>query len=88
MMVCTKDAATLTFVLEGDRIVEFLASFNPEYDQVRVQILGKEKLSSVNEVFFMIRSEEHRRIAKFDEPNPKGLAMISYKVDVSRSKSQ
>ena len=51
-MVCGKDAATLNSILERDRIVKLLAGLNTEYDQVRVQVLGREKLSYLNEVFF------------------------------------
>ncbi|KAG8381704.1 hypothetical protein BUALT_Bualt05G0000400 [Buddleja alternifolia] len=75
-MVCSEDATTLTTMLERDRIVEFLAGLNPEYDQIRIQILGKKKLPSLNEVFSMIRSEEHRRIAMLDESNIDRSAMI------------
>lgn len=31
-MVCSEDVATLNFILERDRIVEFLAALNAEYD--------------------------------------------------------
>ncbi|KAG8373611.1 hypothetical protein BUALT_Bualt11G0042300 [Buddleja alternifolia] len=78
-MVCSEDATTLTTMLERDRIVEFLAGLNPEYDQIRIQILGKKKLPSLNEVFSMIRSEEHRRIALLDESNIDKSVMISAK---------
>ncbi|KAG8391091.1 hypothetical protein BUALT_Bualt01G0151800 [Buddleja alternifolia] len=55
----SEDATTITSMLERDRILEFLVGLNPEYDQIRIQILGKKKLPSLNEVFPMIRSEEH-----------------------------
>ena len=58
-MVCGEDAATLNSILERDRIVEFFARLNTEYDQIRVQILGREKLSSLNEDFLVVRSEEN-----------------------------
>ena len=61
-MLCNEDATTLISILERDNIVEFFVCLNPKYDQMRVQSLGKEKLSSLNEVFSMIRNEEHRRI--------------------------
>ncbi|KAG8379348.1 hypothetical protein BUALT_Bualt07G0079000 [Buddleja alternifolia] len=74
-----EDATTLTTMLARDRIVKFLAGLNPEYDQIRIQILGKKKLPSLNEVFSMIRSEEHQRIATLDESNIDRSAMISAK---------
>ena len=87
-MVCNEDTVILTSMLERDRIVELLAGLNPEYDLVRVRILSQEKLQSLNEVFFIIRSEEHRRIAMFNDPNPEGSAMVSNNVQGSWSKSQ
>jgi len=86
-MVYSEDAATLTFILEGYMIVEFLVGLNTKYDQVRVQILGTEKLSSLNDTFSMIPNEEYRRITMFDEPNAKGSTMISNKMDVSHSRT-
>ena len=50
-MVCSANVATLNKIMERDRIVVFLAGLNSVFDQVRVQILGREKLPSLNEVF-------------------------------------
>jgi len=66
-MVCSADAATLNQIIERDGIIEFLAGFNSEFDQVRVQILGWEKLPSLNEVFAIIRSEENQMIVMLNE---------------------
>ena len=67
--------------------MEFLASLNTEFDQVRVQILSREKLHSLNEVFAMVRSEENRRVAMLSEPNTKGSAMVSNKGEGARLRS-
>ena len=80
-MKCSEDAATLAIIFERDRVVEFLACLNAEFDQVRVQILGKEKLPSLNEVFSIVRNEEYRRIAMLNEVNPDGSAMVTNKMD-------
>ena len=89
-VVCSEDATTRTSIFERDIIVEFLAGVNTEHDQiqVRVWILGREKLPSLNEVFSMIRSEEHRRIAMFNEFNPEGSTTVSNQMDGSCSRSQ
>ena len=58
-MLFSEDATTLTTMLERDRIMEFQACLNPEYDQLGIQILGKKELPSLNEVFSLVRSEEH-----------------------------
>lgn len=60
-MKCSEDADSLFKFTEGERVDEFLAGLNMEFDQVRVQILGKEELSSLNEAFDIIREEEGRR---------------------------
>ena len=40
---------------------DFLAGLNVELDQVKVQILGKDSLPSLNEAFAIVRGEEGRR---------------------------
>lgn len=79
-MVCSEDDVILTSMLERDRIVEFLVGLNPEFDQVRVQILTKKKMPSLNEVYFIVRSEEHRRTTMFNDLNLEGSAIVSNRV--------
>lgn len=43
--------------VEKDRIYDFLAGLNIEFDAVRVQILGKEDLPSLNETIATIRAK-------------------------------
>ena len=57
-MKCSEDDAMLRKFVEREKIFRFLSSFNVEFDQVRVQVLGKDDLSSINEVFSIIRAEE------------------------------
>ncbi|RDX93353.1 hypothetical protein CR513_24404, partial [Mucuna pruriens] len=44
--------------LDQGIIFKFLHDLNFAYNPIRVQILGKEKLPSLSEVFFIVRSEE------------------------------
>ncbi|XP_061350484.1 uncharacterized protein LOC133295656 [Gastrolobium bilobum] len=60
-MQCTADATTLAKEVENERIFDFLAGLNPEYDPIRVQILGKETFPSLSAVFNTVRGEESRR---------------------------
>jgi len=78
-MVCNANATTLNQIIEKDKIVEFLASLKPKFDQVRVQILGRGKLPTLNEVFAMVRSEENRRMVMLRESNTNGSAIITNK---------
>jgi len=59
-MQCSDDVVILKKYMEIERIFEFLAGLNIEFDQVRVQILGKESLPLLNEVLSLIRAEEGR----------------------------
>ena len=53
-MKCSKDVAMVLKFVERERIFEFLARLNVEFDQVRVQVLGKETLPSLQGVFSII----------------------------------
>lgn len=57
---CPDDAVILKNYTKKDRIYNFLVSLNVEYDQVRVQILGKE-LPSLNETIRIIWAKESRK---------------------------
>lgn len=57
----SEDAALHKRCLENERMYNFLAGLNIEFDAIRVQILGKEDLPSLNEVIFIVRAEEGRR---------------------------
>ena len=87
-MVCQADTATLNQILERDRIAEFLACLNLEFDQVRVQILGKDKLPSLNEVFSIVRSEENRRGAMLGGSNMEGSTLLSSNKSWKQSTNQ
>ena len=61
--------------MERERIYEFLAGLNAKFDQVRVQILGKEEVPSLSEVFSIIRAEEGMRSVMLDSPAIEGSAL-------------
>jgi len=65
-MQCTTDSSTLAKFLERVRIFKFLSGLNSEFDPIRVQILGKEILPSLSEVFHIVRGEETRRSVMLD----------------------
>ncbi|KAK0577178.1 hypothetical protein LWI29_029047 [Acer saccharum] len=75
-MESSKDAATLRRFLEKERIYVFLAGLNIEFDAVRVQILGKEDLPSLNEAIGIIRGEESRRGVMLESKTVERSAMI------------
>ncbi|KAJ9552519.1 hypothetical protein OSB04_016564 [Centaurea solstitialis] len=67
----SEDVASLIKFIEGERIYEFLAGLNMEFDQVQIQVLGKEELPTLNEVFAIIRGEEGRRSVMIEAPTIK-----------------
>lgn len=77
------NTSTIATIFDRDRVVEFLARLNVYFDQVQVQILGKEKLPSLNEVFSIVHSEEYRRITMLNEIPFEGSAMVINKKDAT-----
>jgi len=75
----SKDAITLAQFVERSRIFKFLSGLNPEYDPIRAQILRKERLHSLSEVFFIVRGEEARQMVMMNEASTEGAAMFSGK---------
>ncbi|RDY09811.1 hypothetical protein CR513_05760, partial [Mucuna pruriens] len=53
-----RDDPKFEALVERGRIFKFLHDLNFEYDPIRVQILGKEKLHSLFEAFSIVQSEE------------------------------
>ncbi|XP_039145764.1 uncharacterized protein LOC120283005 [Dioscorea cayenensis subsp. rotundata] len=83
-MKCNDDTQTLLKLLEEERIFQFLAGLNIEFDQVRVQQLGKEETPSLEEVYSAIKAEENRRTVMLETQPAIGSAMISTKPNHSR----
>ena len=74
-MKCSEDAAMLRKFVDRERIFKFLVGLNIEFDQVRVQVLRKEDLSSINEVFSIIRAEEGWRGVMIDSQPAEGSVL-------------
>ena len=73
---CSEDSTILKEYIEQDRVYDFLVGLNPEYDQVRIQILGKEKVPGLNKVVAIIRSEESRIGLMLETPTTKSSTMV------------
>ncbi|KAF7823753.1 UBN2_3 domain-containing protein [Senna tora] len=58
---CSEDAVLFQKMIEKERVYEFLAGLNTDYDQVRVQILGISPFPSVEDAFSIVLQEESRR---------------------------
>ena len=51
---CPEDAIVLKDFIEQDRVYDFLVGLNLEFDQVRIQILGKQEVPCFNEIVALI----------------------------------
>jgi len=83
-MKCSEDAALLKRFVEKDRIYDFLAGLNVEFDAVRVQILGKEELPSLNETIAIVRAEEGRRGVMVENNQVDSSALVTNAVNERR----
>lgn len=61
-MNCSADRAAFAEFIEQERLFRFLWGLNSQYDRVKVQILSKEKLPPIIEVFYIVRDEETSRL--------------------------
>lgn len=58
VMKCLDVATALNNFIVNERLYDFLASLNPEFDQVRIQILGRDDLPSLKEATSLVHAEE------------------------------
>ncbi|RVX06582.1 Retrovirus-related Pol polyprotein from transposon TNT 1-94 [Vitis vinifera] len=75
---CPEDAAILKDFIEQDRVYDFLVGLNPEFDQVRIQILGKQEVLCFNEVVALIRGEESKRCLMLNPQNTDSWQWTTY----------
>ena len=61
--------------------MNFLAGLNPEFVQVRIQILSKEEIPSIKETISLIQAEEHRRSVMLEPQTVNGSALLVAKKD-------
>ncbi|XP_058227159.1 uncharacterized protein LOC131335697 [Rhododendron vialii] len=75
--VCAVDAAAWLKRLEKERVYDFLAGLDIEYDTIRVQVLGRIPFSSLGEAYAIVQQEESRRGAMLDTPTPERSALVA-----------
>eukprot|EP00252_Welwitschia_mirabilis_P002409 TRINITY_DN1235_c0_g1_i6.p1 TRINITY_DN1235_c0_g1~~TRINITY_DN1235_c0_g1_i6.p1 ORF type:complete len:1428 (+),score=264.56 TRINITY_DN1235_c0_g1_i6:585-4868(+) len=66
---CPKDATKFRKMVDKERVFDFLAGLNPEYDQIRGAILEKDPFPSVQLAHSMIQKEKNRRIVMLEAPS-------------------
>ncbi len=85
---CSDDAVILKNFIERDRVYDFLVGLNTEFDQVRIQILGKEEVPPLNEVIALVRAEESRRGIMLEPKDLEGSAMVAREGNYSAPKGR
>jgi len=68
--MCKTNATTHVEVMERGNIFKFLSGLNHEYDIVRIQISGKEKLHPLLEAFFIRREKKVKRLSYSMKESP------------------
>ena len=76
-MKCSEDTAILKNFIEKDRVYDFLVGLNLEFDQVRVQILGREETPSLEETISLIRVKESRSGIMLKPQTLEGSALVT-----------
>ncbi|RVW77722.1 Retrovirus-related Pol polyprotein from transposon RE1 [Vitis vinifera] len=84
---CLEDAVVLKDFIEQDRVYDFLVGLNPEFDQVRIYILGKQEVPCFNEVVALIRGEESRRSVMLEPQTLDGSALVAKTEDSKQGKN-
>lgn len=57
-MKCIDDATILKNFIKKDQIQDISTELNPEFDQVRIQIIGKKNIPTLEETISLIHAEE------------------------------
>ena len=76
---CSDCAVAVKRFIERDRVYDFLAGLNSEFDLVRIQILGRPEVPSLNETVSLVRVEESSRGIMLDLPSVDSSALLSSK---------
>ena len=76
-MKCSKYTIILKNFIEKDRVYDFLVRLNPKFDQVRVQILGKEETPSLEKTISLIKVEESQRGIMLEPQTLEGSALVT-----------
>lgn len=63
--------------LEKERIYDFLAGLDMEYDPIRVQVLGRVPFPSLGEAYTIVQQEESRRRAMVHTPISDHSALVA-----------
>ncbi|KAJ7978776.1 Retrovirus-related Pol polyprotein from transposon TNT 1-94 [Quillaja saponaria] len=72
-----EDAASYKKVVDKERVYDFLAGLNLEYDQIRVQVLERDPFPNLRQTYAYVQQEESRRIAMLHVGTHERSAMVA-----------
>src|SRR5262249_44784276 len=75
--ICTEDAVKFQKLLAKERVYDFLAGLNNEFDQIRVHVLGKTPFPSLEEAYSYVQQEESRRSAMLYVPQVEKSGLVA-----------
>lgn len=65
--------------VEQERVYGFLSSLNQDYDQTRIQVLGRVPFPSVEDAYSYVQQEERRKVVMlYQAPTKKFRPIISH----------
>ncbi|KAJ7968090.1 Retrovirus-related Pol polyprotein from transposon TNT 1-94 [Quillaja saponaria] len=71
------DAASYKKVVDKEKVYDFLAGLNLEYDQIRVQVLGRDPFPNLRQTYAYVQQEESRRITMLHVVTRERSAMVA-----------
>nr|CAD1831665.1 unnamed protein product [Ananas comosus var. bracteatus] len=74
---CPDDAAKFQKLIEKERVYDFLAGLQAEFDPIRVQVLGRDPFPSLREAYAYVQQEESRRNVMIYHPTFEKSALSS-----------
>ncbi|XP_058188017.1 uncharacterized protein LOC131304703 [Rhododendron vialii] len=75
--VCSVDAGAWLKRIEKERVYDFLAGLDVEYDPIGVQVLGRVPFPSLGEAYAIVQQEESRRGAMLQAPTSDRSALVA-----------
>ena len=89
----TVDATVFHKLIEKERVYDFLAGLNDVFDQIGIQVLGRDPFPSLRQAYIYVLQEESRRNAMLLAISNEragmlvDLSTITTKLDVARNES-
>ena len=74
---CPSDAAKFQKLIEKERVYDFLAGLQTEFDPIRVQVLGGDPFPSLRETYAYVQQEESRRSVMLHQISHERSALVT-----------